>query len=121
MKMLEYETANPGADFDELEKQHFNPEIHTSRPPTIIALPSSAQPDVQKDGEASAEADPSDSNGIVTGPGTHGTGKGRQRRMSVLKGGRREAGFSPAEAARKGTEDLTTDVYDAAPGAERGT
>ncbi len=42
--------------------------------------------------------------------------------MSALKGGRKEAGFSPAveaeaEAAQKETEDLT-DVYDAAPGAE---
>ena len=36
MKMLEYETANPGQDFDEHEKAQFDPEKHTSRPPPIV-------------------------------------------------------------------------------------
>ncbi|KAL6713666.1 Aquaporin-1 [Lecanora helva] len=36
MKMLEYETANPGQDFDEHEKEHFDPEKHTIRPPPVV-------------------------------------------------------------------------------------
>lgn len=120
MKMLEYETANPGADFDEHEKEHFDPEIHGSRPPTTVNLQPSDQ---QTHGAArtvtGAEADHYDPDGVKASPGNHTAGQGRHRRMSALKGGRKEPGFSPAEVSRKETEDLT-DVYDAAPGAELG-
>ena len=129
MKMLEYETANPGADFDEHEKEHFNPNIHGSRPPTIVNLqPPIDQQQQQNPGAARTitgpEADHYDPDGVKASPGNHTAGKGRHRMMSALKGGRKETGFSPAveaeaeaEAAQKETEDLT-DVYDAAPGAE---
>ena len=126
MKMLEYETANPGADFDEHEKEHFNPRIHTSRPPTTVNLQPSSSQQQQTPGAArpitGPEADHYDPDGVKANPGNHTAGKGRHRMMSALKGGRKEAGFSPAaeaEAAQKETEDLT-DVYDAAPGAETG-
>ena len=118
--MLEYETANPGADFDEHEKEHFEPDVHGSRPPTIVNIQSSND---QQHGAAStvtgAEADHYDPDGVKASPGNHTAGKGRHRRMSVLKGGRKEPGFSPMEAARKESEN-GTDVYDAAPGAEMG-
>lgn len=42
MKMLEYETANPGQDFDELEKQRFDPEKHSTRPPPVVAIQSTS-------------------------------------------------------------------------------
>ncbi|CAD6593082.1 MAG: hypothetical protein ASARMPREDX12_006692 [Alectoria sarmentosa] len=123
MKMLEYETANPGADFDEHEKEHFDPEIHGSRPPTIVNLQPSDQQNLEKHGETrtitGAEADHYDPDAMKASPGNHTAGKGRHRRMSALKGGRKDPGFSPAEASQKETEDLT-DVYDAAPGAELG-
>ena len=128
MKMLEYETANPGADFDEHEKEHFNPDIHGSRPPTIIDIqpPSLKQQQYKSDDDdeiktiTGPEADHYDPDGVKTSPGNHTAGKGRQRRMSALKGGRKEAGFSPAEALKKDTDHDGTDVYDAAPGAETG-
>lgn len=119
--MLEYETANPGADFDEHEKENFDPDIHGSRPPTTVNLQPSN--DRQNHGEArtvtGAEADHYDPDGLKASPGNHTAGQGRHRRMSALKGGRKEPGFSPAEATQKETENLT-DVYDAAPGAEKG-
>lgn len=123
MKMLEYETANPGADFDEHEKEHFDPNIHGSRPPTIVNLQPSDHQDPEKHGAArtvtGAEADHYDPDGVKVSPGNHAARKGRHRRISALKGERKEPGFSPAEASQKETEDLT-DVYDAAPGAELG-
>ena len=123
MKMLEYETANPGADFDELEKRNFNPDIHGSRPPTVVNLQISDDQDVEKHGESrvitGAEADHYDPDGVKSSPGNHTAGKGRHRKMSILRGGRKEAGFSPAEASRQENENLT-DVYDAAPGIEMG-
>ena len=119
MKMLEYETANPGADFDELEREHFNPEIHVSRPPTIINLQPNDQHDIERHGEprtvAGAEADHYGPDGAKASPGTHPAGKGRHRRLSALKGGRKEPGSSPAGPAQK-----ETDVYDAVPGAKMG-
>lgn len=115
MKMLEYETANPGADFDELEEKHFDPEIHGSRPPTIISIQSGNH---QNRNEAptvtGAAADPRDPDGVTASPGNQTVGKPRHRGLSALITGRKEAGVS-----RKETEDLT-DVYDAAPGAETG-
>lgn len=124
MKMLEYETANPGADFDEHEKEHFGPTLHNSRPPATVNLSPSNQQQQEHDGATKtitgAEADHYDPDGVITSPGNHTAGQGRHRRMSALRGGRKEPGFSPAEASQKETEDLT-DVYDAAPGAERGS
>ena len=38
MKLLEYETANPGQDFDEHERAQFDPEKHTSRPPPVVEV-----------------------------------------------------------------------------------
>lgn len=114
MKMLEYETANPGADFDEHEQSHFDPNIHGSRPPTIISLQQSSDP-LQSHRTTGPLTDAANAN-----PGTHTAGKWRQRGMSLWKGGRKEAGFSPAEAAQKDSEGGGTDVYDAASGAEMG-
>ena len=130
MKMLEYETANPGADFDELEKQHFNPDIHGSRPPAIVNLQptgGSSDPHIlmqqQQHDEVrtltGAEAEHYDPDGVKVSPGNPAAGRGRHRRMSAWKGGGKEAGFSPAEASKTETE-TSTDVYDAAPGVETG-
>ncbi|KAI4119696.1 MAG: hypothetical protein LQ338_007244 [Usnochroma carphineum] len=40
IKMLEYETANPGQDFDENETQLFDPERDTNRPMVNFSAPS---------------------------------------------------------------------------------
>ena len=107
MKMLEYETANPGADFDEHEKQHSDPAVHGSRPPTIVdtqEAPGSSSGLKQHN----SDMDDNDETKTITSPG-----KGRQRRMSALRGGRKEAAEASVKVDR-------TDVYDAAPGAEMG-
>lgn len=43
IKMLEYETANLGQDFDENEKQLFDPERDTSRPMVNFSAPSETE------------------------------------------------------------------------------
>lgn len=117
MKMLEYETANPGADFDEHEYENFDPEIHASRPPTVVNIVPSSDP-LEPHSAAEANHDgPND--GAKVSPGSHPAGKRRHRRMSVLQGGRKERGFSPTEAAQKESEE-STDAYDAASSAEMG-
>ena len=102
MKMLEYETANPGADFDEHEYEAFDPEIHTSRPPTIVNIQPSKDP-LEPHSAAEAHLD----DGVKANPSSHTAGKRRHRRISAVKGGRKEPGES-------------TEVYDAASSAEMG-
>ena len=48
IKACEYETANPGQDFDDLEAGAFNPEMDLQRPvisPTAVAASSISGPD----------------------------------------------------------------------------
>lgn len=48
IKMLEYETANPGQDFDENETQLFDPEKDVNRPMVNFAAPSeTSEPNVK--------------------------------------------------------------------------
>ena len=48
IKMLEYETANPGQDFDENETQLFDPEKDVNRPMVNFAAPSeSSEPNLK--------------------------------------------------------------------------
>ncbi|KAL8731251.1 MAG: hypothetical protein Q9181_004351 [Wetmoreana brouardii] len=42
IKMLEYETANPGQDFDDRERDFFDPSNNTSRPIVYLARDGSA-------------------------------------------------------------------------------
>lgn len=117
MKMLEYETANPGADFDEHEYENFDPEIHTSRPQTIVKVQASGDP-LEPHSAAEADHDDPDKD-VKVGPDSQAAGKPRHRRTSAVKGGRKERGFSPAKAVQKDSEE-GIDVYDAGSSAEMG-
>lgn len=125
MKMLEYETANPGQDFDGHEKEHFDPEKHAVRPPPVVSLQSSDEALQQKLGEAGHVKEVSgqeyyDPDRKKAHPDSSVDGKGRHKKMSAMKGGRQEAGYSPGQAESQKPAQGVSDIYDAAPGAETG-
>ena len=125
MKMLEYETANPGQDFDEHEKEHFDPDKHATRPPPVVSIHPSDEVLQEKIGEAQHVKEISsqkyyDPDGMKAFPDSPTAGKGRHVKMSAMKGGREEAGYSPGQAASQNPAKAVSDIYDAAPGAEAG-
>ena len=122
--MLEYETANPGQDFDEHEKKHFDPEKHTSRPPPVVSIePTGAPTDRTGDHGHVKEISGQeyyDPDGTKAFPDSPTAGKGRHTKISAMKGNRTNAGFSPSHAVSQEPTMGVSDVYDAAPGAETG-
>ena len=125
MKMLEYETANPGQDFDEHEKENFDPEKHGSRPPPVVSVQPSAETLQEPHGEGKTPNDKSgqeyyDPDGGKAYPDSPTAGKGRHNRIGALKGGRKSAGFSPGQEESQIAAQGVSDIYDAAPGAENG-
>ena len=123
MKKLEYETANPGQDFDEHEQEHFDPEKDTTRPPPVVSVQTSDRI-LQKYGEADnmkvSGQEYYDPDGTKAFPDSPIAGKGRHKRMPAMKGGRKEAGYDPGEEDSERTIQHVSDIYDAAPGAETG-
>lgn len=69
IKMLEYETANPGQDLDDKEAQVFNPEVSTERPNVSLHADHVARPD----GQVQLAADGRQGRGAGTGTGGDGT------------------------------------------------
>ena len=125
MKMLEYETANPGQDFDEHEKENFDPEKHTSRPPPVVSVQPSAETLQNKHGDGKDLNEKSgeeyyDPDGRKAYPDSPTAGKGRHDKIAAMKGGRKGAGFSPGQAESQSAAQGVSDIYDAAPGAEAG-
>ena len=125
MKMLEYETANPGQDFDEHEKEHFDPKKHTTRPPPVVSVEPSDEILQEKHGQHShikgiSGQEYYDPDGTKAYPDSPTAGKGRHNKMTAMKGGRTEAGFSPGQASSQQPVAGISDIYDAAPGAEAG-
>ena len=141
--MLEYETANPGQDFDEKEDAAFDPEKDVSRPSPVvqIAATSTDQPIPSSHSNlVQIKSGSSVSGGIGSG-GTAGApatvaahmdyesqippgSQGSERKKTWLVGpqamkeGKREAGYSPhGEAKKKAEADLS---YQAAPEIEAG-
>ena len=122
MKKLEYETANPGQDFDEHEQEHFDPEKHTSRPPPVVSVQTSDKIS-QKYGESyhankTSGQEYYDPDGTKAFPDSPITGKGRHKKMSAMKGSRKEAGFEPGKEESQKAIRHYSDIYDAAPNAE---
>lgn len=129
MKMLEYETANPGQDFDEHEKENFDPEKHTIRPPPIVSIEPSqtsddtlAQSSTARKGHVHETTDQEfyDPDGTLAYPDSPTAGKGRHQKVKAMRGGRKGAGFSPKQEELNEPIGSSTEVYDAAPGAEGG-
>ena len=127
MKMLEYETANPGQDFDEHEKEHFDPEKHTTRPPPVVNLQLSSDtlaqdkegiPDEVKD---VIDQEHHDANGLEARPDASITGNGRQLVFKNLMGRRKDKRSSTDQEITRKAAQGNSDIYDAAPGAESGS
>jgi len=122
MKMLEYETANPGQDFDEHEKEAFDPEKHTSRPPPVVSTQPSDEILQERFGEARHVKEVSgqeyhDPDGTKAYPDSPTAGKDRHKKMAAMKGDRKDAGYSPSQAVSQKPTNGVSDIYDAAPGA----
>lgn len=129
MKMLEYETANPGQDFDEHEKENFDPEKPTIRPPPVVSIqPSQSSIDtLAKDSLArkghvheSTDQERYDPDGTKAYPDSPSAGRGRHQMITAMKGSRKGAGFSPEREALEKPIGNSTEVYDAAPSADGG-
>ncbi|KAL8835053.1 MAG: hypothetical protein Q9170_003482 [Blastenia crenularia] len=118
IKMLEYETANPGQDFDDTEQAFFDPSTDTSRP--IVNLthdgsayldsgsrPNSDLPDLDRPGSELKQPPPLES-------------RDRQSRISNSRGGKAEAiaGKYKHDANEEGTSSELQ--YDQGPSAEAG-
>ena len=113
--MLEYETANPGQDFDEKEHQAFDPDRDTSRPNPIVDITSKDDFDRSK----RANFVPVSSDGVGEhehyGPATSGSQDSESARdgagVTAVKGKRKEAGYSTyREAIQTPTQELAYQV-----------
>ncbi|KAL8925866.1 MAG: hypothetical protein Q9172_002070 [Xanthocarpia lactea] len=87
IKMLEYETANPGQDFDDKEQDFFDPSKGTNRPIVNLVPDGSAYMEEENDRSDSGLPD-------VSSPGPEfkhpppPESRGRQPQISAMKGGR---------------------------------
>jgi len=130
MKMLEYETANPGQDFDEHEKENFDPEKHTIRPPPVVSIQPGqssnetlAMDSLARKGHVQELTDQEfyEPDGTKAYPDSPTAGQGRHKKVTAMKGNRKSAGFSPRqEELEEPPIGASTDVYDAVSGAEGG-
>ncbi|KAL8685756.1 MAG: hypothetical protein Q9218_007561, partial [Villophora microphyllina] len=103
IKMLEYETANPGQDFDEREEEFFDPTKDTSRPIVNFASdgsafveegssrPDSGLPDLEHPGEVLEHPPP------IEERERDRERESRGRRNSAMKGGRASRGGSSGD------------------------
>lgn len=118
IKMLEYETANPGQDFDENETQLFDPEKDVNRPMVNFAAPSeSSEPNIKSrpiSGDTFAEyrreevpleqvksqhsqlERPDVDRTMQDRPGSASTRGQAQPQLSALKGSRRRGSSLPS-------------------------
>ncbi|KAL9124845.1 MAG: hypothetical protein Q9217_005878 [Psora testacea] len=121
IKVLEYETANPGQDFDEKEHQAFNPDYDNSRPNPTVNLVSSDEPNhTQPEASAPMNSEVTAEYNVTATSGSQGQGSaGDQAGVTALKGKRKEPGYSPhTDAIQKTTKNLS---YNAGPGIESGS
>lgn len=110
IKMLEYETANPGQDFDENETQLFDPEKDVNRPMVNFAAPSETMSDSNNksrpiSGDTFAECRREDipleqvksaQGKAQHRPSSSSTGQPAQSPMSAIKGSRRRGSSLPS-------------------------
>ena len=127
--MLEYETANPGQDFDEKESAAFDPERDLSRPSPVVQIATGTEPIPSSHGdlaqmrggsiEAKAEYQREPTPTTASGSRGSGSRKAWLTGPAAMKEGKREVGYSPqAEADRKAEADLS---YQAGPDVESGS
>ena len=129
IKMLEYETANPGQDLDDKEAQVFDPERDVTRPNVVLREGEWAtEPISPSDEPASRFANLQGEGGTEYGqegyqmseqPGRHSTGSGHRR-----SGSRRGPVYPTAEGAANyptaPPQRASLNTYRAGPDAEAG-
>ncbi|KAL8913562.1 MAG: hypothetical protein Q9171_001646 [Xanthocarpia ochracea] len=85
--MLEYETANPGQDFDDKEQDFFDPSKGTNRPIVNLAPDGSAYMEEENNRPDSGLPDVSSPGPELKHPPSPES-RGRQPHNSAMKGGR---------------------------------
>lgn len=125
MKKLEYETANPGQDFNQEEKKHFDPNAHKSAPAVSFG-PSEVLPHEKHEGsddmtERTADTEYYDPDGMKASPGSHTAGLGSHSAVQeTVKGPGKHSGSSPAKEVSGTTIGESSNAYAAGPSAESG-
>lgn len=125
MKKLEYETANPGQDFNQEEKEHFDPNVHKSAPGVSFG-PSEVLPHEKHEGsdnmtERTADTEYYDPVGAKASPGSHTAGMGSHSAgQKIVKGSRKNDGRSPAQEISGTTIGESSSAYAAGPSIESG-
>ncbi len=125
MKKLEYETANPGQDFNQEEKEHFDPNEHKSAPAVSFG-PSEVLPKEKHEGsdnmtDRTADTEYYDPDGLQASPGSRTAGLGSHSAIQdIMKGSRKNGGRSPAKEIPGTTIGESSDAYAAGPSVESG-
>ena len=125
MKKLEYETANPGQDFNQEEKEHFDPNTHKSVPAVSFG-PSEVLPLEIHEGsdnmtERTADTEYYDPDGVKASPGSCTAGLGNHSAIQeTVKGSRKIDGHSTAKDVSGTTVGGSSNSYAAGPSAESG-
>lgn len=125
MKKLEYETANPGQDFNQEEKEHFDPKAHKSAPAVSFG-PSEVLSHEKPEGsdnmtDRTADTEYYDPVGAKASPGSHTTGMGsHSAAQETMKGSRKISGHSQAREDSGATAGEFSNAYSAGPSVESG-
>ena len=125
MKKLEYETANPGQDFNQEEKEHFDPKAHKSAPAVSFGpsevLPHEKPEESDNMTERTADTEYYDPVGLKASPASQTAGLGSHNAVQEnVKGARTDSGRSPAKGGSGTTFGESSNAYVAGPSAESG-
>ena len=125
MKKLEYETANPGQDFNQEEKEHFDPKAHKSAPAVSFG-PSEVLSHEKYEGsddmtERTADTEYYDPVGVKASPSSHTAGLGSHTAaQETIKGPKKNGGRPPASEVSETTNGASSNAYATGPSVESG-
>ena len=125
MKKLEYETANPGQDFNQEEKEHFDPKAHKSAPAVSFG-PSEVLSHEKHEGSdnmtnRTADTEYYDPDGVKASPGSRTADLGSHSTVQdTVKGSIDNDGHSPAKEVSGTTIGESSNAYAAGPSVESG-
>ena len=125
MKKLEYETANPGQDFNQEEKEHFDPMAHKSAPAVSFGPSEILSHEKPEESDHMTERT-TDSEyyapvGLKATPTSQTAGLGSHNAVQEnVKGVRKDSARSPAKGGSGTTFGEASKAYVAGPSAESG-
>ena len=125
MKKLEYETANPGQDFNQEEKEHFDPKAHKSAPAVSFGpseVLSHEKPEESDNmTERTADTEYYDPVGLKASPAPQTAGLSSHNAVQEnAEGARKDSGRSPGKGGSGTRFGESSNAYVAGPGAESG-